>query len=346
MKYLDDSYKTNFKKQLAYITFYENTVKSLDDFFPNIFNNSEQLALNVINCILKDEEVLKDKRIIRMKDNVLKKLVTYIPNKILEQNISDINNNIEEGFKNIENSDNIFFEFLIRGFQSQLEQKNINDYNDLLNNSDFLNYMIYKDLPGLFDDIKVKMNILQCSNLRNDKNFMLKVIENYPEALKYSNLINDENFMLNVIEKNLKALEYSDLRNDKEFMLKAIEKNVEVLKYSKLRNTEKFILKIIEKYPEALKYSENLKEHSEFILKVIEKNPKALEYSPSKNSPTIMLKIIEEYPEALEYSPLKNDPEFMSMYDIQQLDKTDKILKEQITSQSPISIPSVPKKKD
>ena len=116
----------------------------------------------------------------------------------------------------------------------------------------FTNYSFITESNEIRKGVKQLQNA--STEVKNNKDFMLEMIEKDPKNIQYigdyNPLRNDKEFMLKMTEKDPKNIQYikSGLKNDKDFMLKMIEKDLKNIQYieSGLKNDKEFIMKIFE----------------------------------------------------------------------------------------------------
>lgn len=116
--------------------------------------------------------------------------------------------------------------------------------------------------------------------LRNDKEFILELIDIYPEAIRFASrkLKNDRDVAFLAVEKKGSEIKYvsKSLKKDEELAMIAIlqePKNFKLIDKG-LQNSENFSLNAINKVPEVYSFiPKKLSQNERFVAKVISLNP-------------------------------------------------------------------------
>ncbi len=172
--------------------------------------------------------------------------------------------------------------------------------------------------------LKIENNQLIKINSINDRNAIIKGIENYSKILKYASdtIKNDKEIVLKATTLYGEELEFASvaLQNDKEVVLKAVNSNGDSLKFAseKLRNDREIVLKAVKQDGNSLYYaSKEIKNNEEIILEAINENVISFQYASDliKTNKNLCLIAVEKEGLILEYlsNELKKDIEIVKI---------------------------------
>lgn len=157
--------------------------------------------------------------------------------------------------------------------------------------------------------------------LRNDKKFLLQIVDTRPEVLEYvsDELKSDKEFILAALLIESQCLKYAskELRNDKEVIICAIDSETRFINsdwYHLAKDDEDIILHAVKEDASTIQYAcDEIKNDRKFILDAIEYNTYILKYLPEhfKNDKELVLKAVNIGGLVLEFASqtLKNDKE-------------------------------------
>ena len=169
---------------------------------------------------------------------------------------------------------------------------------------------------------KERYNHAKADAKRSDREFMLSIIANCEENIKYAadSLMEDREFVLAVVKRWGRALKYlpDRFKSDKTIVLAAVMDDVNAIEFvsEPLRNDRDVVKALVTNYGGMLRaLSDAWKKDREIVLSAVQSTGRALEYAdPSlRADKTVVLAAVTRDPAALEFASaeLQKDPDVL-----------------------------------